>query len=81
MPSFTCPYCDSSDIDYVGVEDGGGDYGDSLCDIWLCHGCGHEFEKNCVEFIEPDYDEEAGAPAEPDYRPAPDSFDYGDIPF
>lgn len=39
-----CPYCGSSEVDYMGVTDGAGAYGDALADLYLCGGCGEFFE-------------------------------------
>lgn len=52
-----CPYCGSSAIIYVGVEDGGGDYGDSVCDTWFCTACESNFEDGCYGGGDPDGDE------------------------
>ncbi len=43
-----CPVCDSPMV-YVGVEDGGGDYGTSLCDIYKCTNCGEMIEGACID--------------------------------
>lgn len=40
-----CPYCGSDELEYLGIEDGGGDYGDSLTDEWKCYGCGSYFSQ------------------------------------
>ena len=34
-------------MQYVGVDDGGGDYGDSVCDEWQCDTCDYEEEGDC----------------------------------
>lgn len=44
-----CPYC-GENMEYLGVDDGGGDYGSAVCDQWECPGCGWCDETNCVEF-------------------------------
>lgn len=44
-----CPYCGSDSVRYVGADDGGGDYGDSICDYFYCDNCQQEFEVNCVD--------------------------------
>jgi len=43
-----CPYCGSEDVYFSGVDDGGGDYGDSLCDLYECQGCLNDFEAHCI---------------------------------
>jgi hypothetical protein len=40
-----CPGCESPDIEYLGIEDGCGDYGDELCDTWECWTCGLIFDR------------------------------------
>ena len=44
-----CPACGSEEIDYVGIDDGGGDYGDSVCDTWRCCDCDYHWEENCID--------------------------------
>lgn len=54
-----CPYCGSRLIEYLGVSDGSGEYGTSLCDEYNCQGCGEYWEEGCFEtelFDDPDYD-------------------------
>lgn len=43
-----CPYCGSDVLDYLGVSDGGGDYGVSVCDEWMCLDCGAVIE-DCLD--------------------------------
>lgn len=43
-----CPYCGSINVDYLGIADGGGDYGDAICDEWVCDACAMEFEGDCI---------------------------------
>jgi len=43
-----CPYC-GGDVYFVGFDDGGGDYGDSVCEIYECDGCGFSWERHCVD--------------------------------
>jgi len=38
-----CPYCGGK-LEYVGIEEGGGDYADSLVDLWYCHECDIQLE-------------------------------------
>lgn len=47
-----CDRC-GAHMDYLGVDDGGGVYGDSVCDTWECPECGFSDETNCREV--PDY--------------------------
>lgn len=54
-----CYYCHSENVEFLGADDGGGDYGDSVCDIWHCHDCGQEYEVNCVGGEEDGFDAEA----------------------
>lgn len=44
-----CPYCGSDEVEYHGVTNDGGDYGESLCDEFGCLACGAWFEANCIE--------------------------------
>lgn len=74
-----CRYCGSDEVDYLGVDDGGGDYGDSVCDQYECLECGAMFEANCmrgVGAITDDYDELEG-----DNVVHFPSDDVSDIPF
>lgn len=76
-----CPYCGSDHVEYHGVDDGGGDYGNAVCDQYECLNCGNRFESDCLEAYDPGlegvdrfYSAPApGDPGEPD--------DLGDIPF
>jgi len=43
-----CKYCGGA-CEYVGVDDGGGDYGDAVCDMYRCEDCDSEFEGDCIE--------------------------------
>lgn len=43
-----CKYCGSDVVDYVGIDDGGGDYGESVCDQYECLECGARFEADCI---------------------------------
>lgn len=42
-----CPYCGSEDVTYTGMDDGGGDYGDQVCDQFRCNHCDQDFEGDC----------------------------------
>jgi DNA-directed RNA polymerase subunit RPC12/RpoP len=42
-----CPYCGSDAVQYDGIQDGGGDYGESVCDEYECLECGAMFEMDC----------------------------------
>ncbi len=39
-----CPYCGLDHLEYIGIDDGGGDYGDSVVDVWHCLDCDIDFE-------------------------------------
>ena len=55
-----CVYCGSADLEYIGIEDCGGRYGDMLCDMYECRECGELIEYHCIEVTLPqaeDYDE------------------------
>jgi hypothetical protein len=43
-----CPVCGEPMV-YVGIDDGGGLYGDALCDIWECLDCDVQEEGDCLE--------------------------------
>lgn len=43
-----CPYCGSEEVYFTGVDDGGGDYGDSVCDQYECQECFNDFEAHCI---------------------------------
>lgn len=42
-----CNYCGSENTEYRGIDDGGGDYGDSICDVYHCHDCDMYFDADC----------------------------------
>lgn len=44
-----CPYCDGVQMFYVGIQDGGGPFGSSLCDEFECPECGWIDESGCLE--------------------------------
>lgn len=44
-----CPYCDSDDVEYLGMADGQGDYGTAICDEYKCYECGGIFEGDCID--------------------------------
>ena len=50
-----CPYCGGT-MCYSGADDGGGDYGNSICDIYVCEDCDWSEERGCIE-MEIDDDE------------------------
>ena len=43
-----CSYC-NVEMYYVGINDGGGDYGSSVCDEWQCPACDYIVETDCIE--------------------------------
>lgn len=48
-PAPNCPACDAVAVSYQGIQDGGGDYGTSICDCWRCEMCGNEWESDCID--------------------------------
>jgi hypothetical protein len=45
---------------YVGVTDGGGDYGSAVCDEYECPACGWVDEAGCIEVGDAEvYEDEA----------------------
>lgn len=44
-----CPYCGSDVLLHMGFDDGGGGYGDSVCEQWECMECGAAVEGNCFD--------------------------------
>lgn len=44
-----CPYCLSSNTEYMGIDDGGGEYGTSVCDEYECLECGAGWSSDCME--------------------------------
>ena len=44
-----CPYCASDNVEYAGIDDGGGDYADEICDVWHCRECRMDFTGHCIE--------------------------------
>ena len=45
-----CRYCGSKNTEYLGVTDGGGDYGTSICDEWFCGDCDSHWEDGCEDY-------------------------------
>lgn len=65
-----CEYCGSEDVEYTGVDDGGGDYGTSVCDQFHCNHCEGDFEAGCIDTgSDEDY-----APMEPTPDDLPDDI-------
>lgn len=50
-----CKYCGSIAVEYKGISDGGGAYGDSVCDQWECMECMSLFDEDCLDAH--DYDD------------------------
>ena len=50
-----CRYCGSEDFEYLGIDDGGGDYGASICDQYGCLECGNITEVGCVDIDEDEF--------------------------
>jgi len=55
----TCVYCGSEEVEYTGLDDGGGDFGSSVCDQYHCLACDGEFEDGCIDDQEDGFDAEA----------------------
>jgi len=53
----TCPYCDSEEIEYLGLEDGGGDFGDSVTETYKCLECNAHLERSDFDFVDEDDDQ------------------------
>jgi len=54
----TCIFCGSEDVEYLGVQDGSGDFGSATCDLYHCNECGADVEKDCIEYGEDENEEE-----------------------
>lgn len=74
-----CPHC-GLPMEYGGIDDGGGDYGASICDTWYCDACQYGTEMDCVEFDDDDEIIEA-MPPDDDQQYSPPARDMDDIPF
>lgn len=49
----TCPYCGSTNVEYMGIEDGAGEYGELVVDTYRCRDCamrfdGYEYDEVCM---------------------------------
>lgn len=44
MADGVCPYCRGEDVEYHGIDDGGGDFGGALTETWYCNRCEADFE-------------------------------------
>lgn len=58
-----CPIC-GDEMDYIGVDDSGGDYGSALCEEYCCPMCDHCEEVNCEELLDDDDDTAEFDPSE-----------------
>lgn len=61
-----CPYCGSDHIAYLGIEDGGGDYGNALTDEYRCENCDMAFSMSINMYIVSDSEDESEADTDPD---------------
>lgn len=43
-----CPDCGAALV-FSGYDDGGGDYGDSVCEVWDCPDCNYSEEGACID--------------------------------
>lgn len=50
----TCPYCGGTNTVYIGIDDGLGDYGDCIGDVYECTDCDLEFEGHTIPYSELD---------------------------
>lgn len=78
-----CPHC-GAHLDYGGIVDGIGDYGDSTCDVWICHDCDVEIELDCYDDPDSLYGDDEiieAMPPEDDQPYSPTARDMDDIPF
>jgi len=62
-----CHHCGSEDLEYLGVDDGGGDYGTSVCDEYGCLNCGNVLEVNCWECDDDDYPDKSDPEPNPNF--------------
>jgi hypothetical protein len=67
----TCPVCHSDDLELVGYEDGGGDYGDELTAVYQCGVCESITAQDDLSFA---IDEEV--PDEPEYFPQDEDWSW-----
>jgi hypothetical protein len=52
-----CRYCGSENVSYIGIDDGGGEYGDSVVSIFHCDDCDMDIEGGDIVFYFNDTDE------------------------
>ena len=52
-----CPYCGSQSVEYIGIDDGYGDDGDRMLDIYNCHRCNMQFASNVYVYSTLEQDE------------------------
>lgn len=41
-----CPVCNGHNLDYLGYQDGGGDYGEAVTEVFHCLDCGADFDSD-----------------------------------
>lgn len=58
MAQFVCALC-GTEMVYLGVNDGGGLYGTSLCDEWECPICDYIEEGHCIDLDDDPYEDES----------------------
>lgn len=66
-----CPICDSTVIDYVGVDDGAGGHGDWMVDIWRCCDCGYRWDE---PWIDPEDTQNVQLPLFPEDKKSWDNY-------
>lgn len=49
-----CPYCLGDNVKYLGIIDGAGDWGNSICDYYKCEDCGDTYTTHCIDIEEPE---------------------------
>ena len=45
-----CPYCGNDRGSYHGIDDGGGDFGTSLVEVYECLDCGSFFDVDVYDY-------------------------------
>jgi hypothetical protein len=56
-----CPYCGGHETAYSGIDDGGGDFGDEIVDMYYCLDCDLTFEGYGYQYNPEDFDEDNDA--------------------
>jgi len=40
-----CPHCGGENTEFLGYDDGAGDYGEDICEVWFCEDCQVHFDE------------------------------------